>query len=668
MPGYSYTIISENNPSLRPKIDKSLVNKSPAYEFIKKVKKRDKSALIQSIYENRQALVESTIIQGLTKGRPFAECKSSFNLDPENPALVDLEDRYSRYSQRLTQIPVKKLITKAFPPIAEKENAHSPQVLKDYRKRVKPLANQPLNSMLTKFDWAHQINKGLDPHSLDADFFRTKGNHLLTYYRDQFLRADLAELAKLQQICQVAIDLDEIERLLSGPKPKKLTEMMSHPGYIALLRAYQTIFRHAQEQQIELPKTRISSNDKLIYLNYCLNGNQAPSDPHLSIFKSITHQIKDEYELELNQEIKIIRELIRIDFSYVVNQLREPAFIERNSAQLHVLLKEQKKHTFMRFMQLPHYYSSFCNTANAIAKYLSKEHAQRGVRYMELMRELISFQSKPSEETDQGYRTPHFMDSSPKPKEASETYIKDLNIALKEVGTPEQPVMLLERAHTLPFPGAFSWGPTKILPLLEPEEMLREEEAMIQNIYCPADLYFALKNRTLSQKEFEARVIEHLDQKAIELQSAPSILHYALLFTHVFYLRLHSETELLPDLINHQLDNLSEWYGAPFKSTYKEALGECLIQLLQQAIENDGIDHDAVVRALNAWYTGPIVVRTKEALEKHQENTPLNHFMRIAIAQIHQSLLQILVEPDQIQALESTWSKKPKPEIQLIRV
>lgn len=663
---YSYTILPENTQTIRPKLDKGLIHQSYAYTVIKEAKAVDRLGLKQSIRDNREALVASTIEHGLSKKIPFADCVKPLNINPEDPAFGDQENRYSSYERRLSATPIKKLIAKTFSAKKINENASPrksppPHVLKDYKRRVKPLALIPSNKPLSKIDWANHINKGLDPASVDSNFFQTVGFKIQDYYREVFHSADLTELAAFQRVCGIPIDLLELEQLLAGEKPKKIADINRHAGFRALLQAYLTLFLHARDHHLSLPRPRLRLEDEFVYLNFTLGRNRPAVDPQLPLFKSITHQLKDEYERDLTQEMKIIRQLVSLDFSRAIDQLSDEATLERQYEQLHTLLKEQKKHTFMRFLQLPYFYSSFCNTAHAIAKHLSKGDPDRGDRYMAMMQELITFQSLPSDLTDQGYRSPHFMDLRPNPKEAFERYINEVNLSLKEASNSEQPIVLIERAHTLPFPGAFSWGREKILSLLQPEEMLSEDETMVKEIFCPAELYFGLKNRTLSQQEFEVQVIEHFEQKTLELNSSPTILHYALLFTHIFYLRLHSETELLPDLVNHQLDNLSEWVGAPFKISYKEALGACLVELLQETQAQNGINQDAVVNVLNTRYTGPILVRTREALERHQKNTPLDRFMRIAIAQIHQSLLQILSDPDEIQEVKQLWASRPAP-------
>ncbi len=136
------------------------------------------------------------------------------------------------------------------------------------------------------------------------------------------------------------------------------------------------------------------------------------------------------------------------------------------------------------------------------------------------------------------------------------------------------PLNKFSRAHTLPFPGMFTWKKEKIKEFLAGN-----------GLTVPFNFFF---NGYITNEFFKAVIknnAELLDQCFIEQlnlmkahMSKEEFIYAALELMGKLHLRIFSETELMPDFVNTYLDALSESHteGFYYKKIIAEGLAKCV--------------------------------------------------------------------------------------------
>lgn len=202
-------------------------------------------------------------------------------------------------------------------------------------------------------------------------------------------------------------------------------------------------------------------------------------------------------------------------------------------------------------------------------------------------------------------------------KEDIERWLRRLNSALS-YRTVEQ----YEHAHTFPDPTVFNWK------LTCPDE--RD-----CNLSVSDNFFEEIKKDGLNPLIDEA-IYSAFAAHLQTLQTTDSKMHALLHVVKSLYLLLISETELVPDFINQELDQLSEWFYGEHDN-YKTSLSQALVLLLQK--EDPSIN--AVIEALTPYFNGAF----KKIHEQLQEVSRTNslqkrkdHFIRqIGVIQVHQA-------------------------------
>lgn len=341
---------------------------------------------------------------------------------------------------------------------------------------------------------------------------------------------------------------------------------------------------------------------------------------------------------------------IAIAFTSVIDNINAKINLDFDMTLIKEAMREQKRHSFVRFTCLPFIYFSFVNTVHAISNF---QPAFKGALFHHI-KDLIEGEkdngnnngNEYEEKCD--YRQKGFMDLRKKGSEELKEYTQSLSRAMRTA--PDHPFYTsdLVRAHALPCPGAFSWEDPRVLKC----GSANAEEIPVIDI--SKDLFLEFKSGQISQEELESRVISLLNSKANELQDQDQLFIYCIAWIKKFYLHLLSETELLPIWINEKLDHISEWSGDN-ATDYKSILKRVLTSLLN-AGKDRRISFEEVEDLMNQEYVTKVFDKLGKSLKGNKGVTPADKVMQVGLAQIHQAILYSLMPEDSFAGLLNSYA------------
>lgn len=312
------------------------------------------------------------------------------------------------------------------------------------------------------------------------------------------------------------------------------------------------------------------------------------------------------------------------------------------------LLKEQKQHSLARFCQLSDKYEGFVRHAKMIEQVAEKMHKGAGAAVRETLCEILqhshylpesiglktkTLQGKegPSRKpltVKNNHHQPHIMghekDGHYQPSDTRNA-IHKVNTVMQLYGTHGQ-VKDLQRAHTFPFPAMFNWKSTRVREILAEQGIKIEEDFRAPSRFITLDFFKA------GQHGKNAELLDNLFKKELKqikdavLNDVNKFVYSALLLLKSYYLMSFSETELVPDFINSQLDTLSEWADSA-TNYYSKTLALAIVELLKK----DVITKKDVALVLKPYSEGALKrIKTKmDELDKENTNSIFNLAQRI---------------------------------------
>lgn len=244
------------------------------------------------------------------------------------------------------------------------------------------------------------------------------------------------------------------------------------------------------------------------------------------------------------------------------------------------LLKEEKQHSLARFYNLINYYTAVSNTIFHLSQICKNKYGLDENKVFEVVDKIFenAYAKDDLRSLDpELHREDYIMgyEKEPLSKVDNALLISRLNNLLD----PE--VRELQRAHTLPFPTCFAWKEEKILAYIQEVFATEEAKQLVPDVKIPPlnkEIY-----QTIGKKCIDHTVIEEVFKNEFvnsSYTSGEQFLYESLQAVAKFYLRLFSETELMPDFINKKLDGLSE-----FKTNdvhYKKQLAALLKEMIDK--------------------------------------------------------------------------------------
>lgn len=303
-----------------------------------------------------------------------------------------------------------------------------------------------------------------------------------------------------------------------------------------------------------------------------------------------------------------------------------------NEKVVEATIKEQKLHAFARFDRLVSQYESFVNDAQSIHEYLSQNVSmQAGELFHSLLTSMIEDASKEakneSSNKSKGYRRIMGRERKDLRVHDSETKQKAASVYGKK--------QKWARAHTLPFPGVFSWN----------EQVLIERIQEKVGEFSPHQQSFKLSKEELFKQILEAEgfagtIKAKLEENLENGCKDAEIVFHALGFLSEYYLRVFSETENFPQFIN-ELDQVSEWISSNVNdkeqsTVYKKELSKVLVELLQA---REKVSYSTCAQALDNYFSLSQLEAENRLANLDWSNPRLASIQTICLYQIQQAML-----------------------------
>lgn len=580
---YAYSIIPCNNSQgLRPKKLKEDDRINNLYRELKHVKKDCINQLPDAMQKSSAEFVVDTVLNGLRKGLPFESGCASLIDFMDNNAFQHLSAIYAEY-----------------------------------------LKNTPLYKECEQADHRYI--------SIKNDF--EKAYRQLGFF--VFEKLDNARKAHL--------DIDGLKNLIIKEKDDPHFRKMpveQRPQFRRYLETYEKCF----DGDNNISK---ASQKRIKWIQLFKRVHDHPEQ----FVSLIEHEQRN---TERESYFKKIKADVQHHFSAIADQLNTKTAIKKDRKLVQKVLKEQKRHTFGRFEMLPYFYHSFCHTVNTVASFLNCQEPTLGEKFLESVKELISNQMTNTKKGKSDYRDQKYMCIQNKDAAAVSEYAHAMNRAMRIIADDKLVTRELARAHTMPFPGAFSW--TNIETVEQGKGVSKVSDPI--SVVVEKNLFLDFKNRQISQMDLETHVLAQMNQMGSSLNNKDEWLHFAILWIKEFYLCLFSETELLPDWINNYPDKVSEWEennkkkrNQPANSnqeekTYKKALGNLLLTLLDRRKQKKDLSLDEVVDLLNAEYVPQVFTKLHHFIKTFSSEKASELVLKAALAQVHQSLIYSFDPPN----------------------
>lgn len=271
---------------------------------------------------------------------------------------------------------------------------------------------------------------------------------------------------------------------------------------------------------------------------------------------------------------------------------------------LSIVIKEQRQHSIARFYNLLNYYTAFVNTINllgeiaeeikpgsrntvalVVVKILEKSWLELGDnprakaqgRSSSMTKEQIEKEITIISEAHRlvdimGYEKSSFLDADR--KLASDI----LNLFLDTVNSGDR-ILGFERAHTLPFPSCFAWKEGKERNFIQEAGELFSKDPESKPVHFNNIIFKAITHEVVPHSEIVQCFGEEFKNYKEKYREVSEFIYMSLETVRRFYLRLFSETEMMPDFVNIHFDGASEWRFS-VEAHYKNALANSLINLV----------------------------------------------------------------------------------------
>lgn len=328
---------------------------------------------------------------------------------------------------------------------------------------------------------------------------------------------------------------------------------------------------------------------------------------------------------------------------------KQKDIILKDKDWLITLAQEYKQHSLARFDHLFNYYTAFVNIIVNLGEIGEKKHigfAQNSKDVVSSILKNASINSKigyTNEEkkklstiNENAHRNSKDMGyEETKRTDVENTLIRTkINIAL---GTENSELVLVERAHTLPFPSLFSWKSDKTKEIID-DKFSTHNIAYSQEKKYDDELYFNKKffevkmERNVSHQEMEELFKNQFEDLLLKNLSPQEFLFESLDLVKKFFLKLFSETELLPDFMNHLADHASEWLDK--SDNYKTCLAKSLEDLVAKG---ERINEIQVVNQLEP-YLKRTLKEVHTQISKEKGDTSSSIFKLISFQTVEESL------------------------------
>jgi len=301
--------------------------------------------------------------------------------------------------------------------------------------------------------------------------------------------------------------------------------------------------------------------------------------------------------------------------------------VEPEIEQINAILSEQKKHAMARFCGLIANYNDFLRHTKILERKAEELFPGKGEIVRAILIEIIRHShyeiadEKEIEDLRQSNKKPqqeklkkiegekklltvkdnhHDTDIMGYEKkghylpDAKSNAIRKINQTMQLYGTKNK-VSNFQHAHTFPFPAMFNWKPKKVRNILSSHQ-LQVDHNYIPQHYIQALFFKAVRDKR-DTRLLDDAFLQQLDKiQAAAPDNPAKFIYTAIDLLKHYHLRVFSETELVPDFINTELDQLSEWKGS--KDTYKKSLATGVVKLL----EKNEISKEDVALALQPFF------------------------------------------------------------------
>ncbi len=374
---------------------------------------------------------------------------------------------------------------------------------------------------------------------------------------------------------------------------------------------------------------KVDSKNKKKSLDLILNSPSNQTDNN-DLLGSVLDILTDKYMFVITQNKMKLNNLDRDLGAYTSNPNNGSIFkahketLLENTNLLEMLIKEYKMHSLARYDHLFNHYTAFVNVVNDLGDLGEAKHPGFKNRLKTIVSKLIENSSKNSNELTicpNLHRDKGIMGHEEIKRTNEENLLVKAKLNLLMGVDEKKKVIELDRAHTLPFPSIFAWNFDKVKHFIKVEvphgdEIVFGEGA--KNVLYNKDIFEQMRKRNVSHKEIEALFHEEFES-LLKSEYSEKQLHFkGLELIRTFFLRLFSETELLPVSMNKVADRASEWQlkGDDYKSSLARSLKE-LVLMDGKIKESDTVEKlipylDKTVETVEAFMNDGKKINTPE--------------------------------------------------------
>ncbi len=619
----------EVNSSLRPENFKELKNKYRNEQY-KKIRTQKKDAIIklkEKIKESKgdHQHIKNLLIASARKGIPFSELPFSKFKDHYPQLFSILETAYNKSMQQ----------------------ASSSIFLKDVKN---------LCSLVTLDNFSQEDRKTIKEREKDHLNFldKTKASFTLKDWDDQRIKFTY-----------------EIARIWEGnneegkPNSKQLFELC---------------VKGFEPSRVKMQAILFSKIDKRITMKMSFS----------IICRFIFERIQALIEKEKNTNNEIFDQALKAS-SNLLKAYAEDTDTDKDIANIRLLLKEQKKHSFARFGYLAENYADFIRHAKLIEEAVAKidsspdsktiirqalsillqhshyvdltqkiEDVEKKIKRSEscsdqelLLKEKLSkLQQQQKDLTvNHNHHEKHLMgyeaDNYFSGPEEKATAIHTVNTIMQLFETPDE-IKNFQHAHTFPFPAMFNWDEERMKQILKHLNINLSEDFEAPKRYISSNFFKKIRNGQ-SSKILDEAFINELNKIKQEVGSDKAkFIYCALDVLKHYHLRVFSETELFPDVINTYSDHFSEWSIALGKNLEPNSYKKNLALELSKLLEQDTVTKAMVAQCLSEYYKQTLnkIRKQEEYIKFNDDCTIIELFKKITAFQVEQSVFLAQVTTD----------------------
>jgi len=267
---------------------------------------------------------------------------------------------------------------------------------------------------------------------------------------------------------------------------------------------------------------------------------------------------------------------------------------QSNALCIKSLIKEQKQHSIARFYNLLNYYTAFSNTIHHLCSLAeNKYNLERKDIITVLNKILENSHIKPNVEMT-AEACEKLLSINPNLHRAKEIMgrekeklsVENRNLSINNLNlftnswTSENSVVQYERSHTLPFPSCFAWNAEKTISYMK--DVFTNSKTSIEGdeIYYNKHLFDQIVSEKVDHRELEELFLQEFEKSSNTHKNSDDFIFNAFKLVKFFYIRLFSETELLPDFVNQELDAISEFKDEVRDKAYKKTLATSLQEMI----------------------------------------------------------------------------------------